>query len=94
MLQPARFQNITTATTTTVKSGAGKLGAVIVNRPIASSTITMYDNTAASGTVIGTITLPATLLTDGPVYAEYGLNFGTGLTIDTTGTSDITVTFN
>lgn len=94
MLQPANFRNITTATTTVVKSGAGKLGAIIVNRPIASSTITMYDNTSATGTVIGTITIPAVLLQQGPNYAEYGLNFGTGLTIVTTGTSDITVTFN
>jgi hypothetical protein len=53
----------------------------------------MYDNTAGSGTKIGTITLPATLLSDGPREASYDLRFSTGLTIVTTGTSDVTVVY-
>lgn len=90
------YQNITLAapTTTTVKSGAGFLHAITINKPVASSVITIYDNTAGSGTVIGTITLPATLLAQGPYTAIYDVAFGTGLTIVTaTGASDITVSF-
>ena len=42
------FTNISTATTTAVKSGAGKLLRVIVNTAVAGGVITIYNNTAAS----------------------------------------------
>lgn len=87
------YQNITTATTTTVKSGAGVLHRLVVNTPVASGTITLYDNTSGSGTKIGTVTLPSTLLNNGPMVAQYECAFVTGLTIVTTGTCDITVTY-
>ena len=81
-------------TTTTVKSSRGVLHSIVINTPVASSVITIYDNTAASGTKIGTITLPATLLTEGPYSALYDVVFTTGLTITTaTGASDITVSW-
>ena len=89
------FRNIVAAapTTTTVRTGAGILHTLTVNKPVASSVITIYDNTAASGTVIGTVTLPATLLSDA-FTLTYDAAFSTGLTIVTaTGASDITVTF-
>ncbi len=38
----------------TVKSGAGFLHTLTVNTPAASGVVTLYDNTAASGTKIGT----------------------------------------
>lgn len=81
-------------TTTVVKSGAGVLHTITLNKPVASSVITIYDNTSAAGTKIGTITLPGTLLTDGPHSAIYDVIFSTGLTIVTaTGASDITVAY-
>ena len=50
------FSNINTNTTSTVKSGAGVLKRIVVNKVGASSnTCTIYDNTTATGTIIGTI---------------------------------------
>lgn len=85
------FSNINTNTTTTVKSGAGVLKRIVVNKVGASSnTCTIYDSTTATGTIIGTID---------PVHTqmvfEYDLVFSTGLTIVTAnGTAaDITVIY-
>lgn len=89
------FLNIATQTTTTVKSGAGYLDRIIINTPLALAVITIYDNTAGSGTKIGTITMPAALLSTGGVSIPYGLRFGTGLTIVTAGANaDITVVYS
>lgn len=87
----SQYTNITTATTTTVKSGSGNLMSIIVNKATTTGTVTIYDNTAGSGTKIGTITYGAALLSDPPIAAEYECRFNTGLTIVTTGTNDITV---
>lgn len=87
------YNNITTATTTTVKSGVGTLHSITINTPVASGTITIYDSTTGSGTKIGTITNPATLLQMGPLVAAYDIAFTTGLTIVTTGAQDITVVY-
>lgn len=88
------FLNIVGAATTVVRNGQGILKTVTINQPIASATVTIYDNTAGSGTKIATITLPATLLEQGPKSAVYELDFGTGLTIVTTGAGiDVTVSW-
>lgn len=87
------YANISSATTTTVKSGAGFLHSITFNKPVASEVWTIYDNTAGSGTKIGTITLPATLLAQGPYTAIYDVAFGTGLTIVSGSTTDGTVSF-
>lgn len=79
--------------TTTVKSGAGTLHSIILNSAAtATNTTVIYDNTAASGTVIGrpavtTATVPTTLI--------YDLAFSTGLTIITATANggDMTVTY-
>lgn len=85
-----RYANITSAATNTVKATAGMLWRVTVNKPVASSTITIYDNTGASGTKIATITNT----TDAkPFYLDFGLRFETGLTIVTSGADDITVIY-
>lgn len=87
------YNNITSQTTTTVKSGAGFLHAINFNKPLASGSVVIYDNTAGSGTTIGSILFPAVLLTDVSTYA-YNVLFGTGLTIVTSGaTQDITVSY-
>ena len=85
------FANINTNTTTTVKSGAGVLKRIVVNKiGTSSNTCTIYDNTTAAGTIIGTID---------PVHTqmvfEYDLAFSIGLTIVTAnGTAaDITVIY-
>lgn len=88
------YTGITGQATTVIKSGSGLLSAITINTPVATSVITIYDNTAASGTKIATITLPATLLQQGPYTAVYNVSFTTGLTIVTgTASSDITVSW-
>ena len=85
-------KNITTATTTVVRTGAGVLHAITVNAAVASGTITVYDNSAGSGTKIATITFPATLLAS-QIVLLYDVVFTTGLTIVTVEANDITVSW-
>lgn len=85
--------NITAAapTTTVVKTGQGILGSVIFNLPVATGVVTIYDNTAASGTIIATITEPSGVLPHG---LTYNIHFKTGLTVVTSvAAQDITVTY-
>lgn len=85
-----QYQNITTDATTVVKSGKGYLHTICINTPAATGTITIFDNTAASGTKIGTITSFASV---GGCFT-YDVAFWTGLTIVTaTAAPDITVSF-
>lgn len=79
--------NIASATTTVVKSGSGHLHSIVVNAT-AAGTITIYDNTAASGTKLGTL---KTSIVEGTYL--YDCQFSTGLTIVTGAASDITVTY-
>ena len=84
------YRNITTNTTTVVKSGAGILHAVIINAPAATGTITIYDNTAASGNIIATITMVA----GQAISIPYNIFFSTGLTIVTAvSAGNITIAF-
>lgn len=99
------FLNITTNTTTTVKSGAGTFAGFTVNNNgfTTAGTIKIYDNTAGSGTLIGTWTIPiqppgTTLLatTFFPPALMLNASFSTGLTIVTATTApacDITVLY-
>ncbi len=87
------FLNIATNTTTTVKSGSGVLKRIILNKPLAGGVITIYDQVTATGTKIGTITLPGTLLEDGMRSVEYDCAFGIGLTVVTSAATDITVVY-
>lgn len=86
--------NITAAapTTTVVATGNGVLHTITLNTPVATSVITVYNNTAASGTKLATITVPAN---PQPVTLTYDMAFGIGLTITTaTAASDITVSWS
>jgi hypothetical protein len=76
------YTNITTATTTTPKSGGGVLHTICVNAlGTVASSATVYDNTAGSGTKIATLNTLALL-----GCQTYDVTFATGLTIVTTGT--------
>jgi hypothetical protein len=89
----ASYLNIVGAATTVVKGYPGKLVRIVNNKKVANGVITIYDNaSAASGTKIGTITNPATLLESAQGY-EYGCNFNNGLTIVTSAADDLTVVF-
>lgn len=79
---------IATATTTAVKTGTGQLGSIIVTGGTAG-TIIVYDNTAASGTILASFDSTNAL-------AEYdfkGVPFYTGLTIITGSATKITVVY-
>lgn len=89
-----QFRNIAGAATTTVVSGSGTLYGITVNKAVLSGVITIYDNTAASGTLIATITNPAALL-HSQISLDYKeLVFRTGLTIVTSAADDITVVYS
>ena len=85
-----KYTNITGQATTTIKSGSGVLHTICVNTAAATETITIYDNTAGSGTKIGTATVYAST---NPCLT-YDIYFATGLTIVTdTASSDLTISY-
>jgi hypothetical protein len=74
---PFNFLAVTTAATITVKSGAGVLHSVCICAP-ANGSLTIYNNTAASGTIIAVVnatngTAPSALIFD--------IKFSIGLTV-------------
>lgn len=70
--------------TTTVKSGAGTLYAIILNtKATATNVTTIYDSTTATGTVIGIPDAVGATSDTSINYGPVGLAFGTGLTINT-----------
>lgn len=85
------YKNITGQATTVIRTTPGVLHTITFNKPTATATVAIYDNTAGSGTTIGTVTVPASPM---PVTLTYDARFETGLTIVTgTADSDITVTY-
>lgn len=78
---------ISSATTTTVKSGAGVLHAIVLGETAAGA-ITIYDNTAGSGTVI--CVLKASIAEGTFVFDRA---FSTGLTIVTAAASKLHVSY-
>lgn len=81
------YARISTATTTTVKSGAGFLHTLTVSST-AAGTITIYDNTAGSGTIIAQ--LKASIAEQTFIY---DVSFSSGLTIVTGAASGLTVSY-
>ena len=83
--------NVNTNTTTTVKSGAGYLHSLSINKKgSGANTATLYDNTSGSGTVLATIDTTSQIQT-----LLYDIQFSTGLTVVTaTGTAaDLTLSY-
>tara|TARA_R110000868_G_scaffold170941_1_gene406336 strand:- start:134 stop:619 length:486 start_codon:yes stop_codon:yes gene_type:complete len=80
---------ISTATTTILKYGSGELHRIVVNNPT-NNAITVYDNTAGSGTALAVINPGASAT---PFDLDYEIPFQNGLTIVTAGTPDITVVY-
>ncbi len=83
------YTHINANGTTTAKTGAGALGAITINNPGSSWTLTVYDNTTGSGTQIAVITPVAGLI----IGLPYNVRFNTGLTIVAAGTTagDVTI---
>lgn len=87
------YTRMTTQTTTQIKTGAGVLHAVIINKPLANGVVEMDDALSNTSPVIGLITLPATLLQDGPkMWGPADVMFSIGLSVTTSGaTQDVTI---
>lgn len=84
----ATHTHITTATTTQVVTGKGTLIAIVFNKPVASSTVKLIDNTSGSTANIATITNTADVK---PYMLFYGISFGTGLRVITDSADDISI---
>jgi hypothetical protein len=88
-------QRISTLATTTLKSGPGLLHGIIFGdmATAAGSTITIYDNTVAGGTIIAVLTPRRPTTQMQPCHVDFfKQTFSTGLTIVTAGTAnDFTV---
>ena len=80
-----KYLHITTSGTTVVKSGSGRLHGISFSQN-SGITVTVYDNTAASGTTIALFE-SQTMTFVGPL----GCEFSTGLTINQSGANNITV---
>ena len=76
---------ISTATTTQVVIGPGELVRIVIGETSAGA-ITIYDNTASTGTPIAVIVAS---IPEG--FYDFGLRFQTGLRIVTAGASKLTV---
>lgn len=90
-LNDYQYSHINTNTSTTVKNEAGFLGSVTINtKGVTGNTATLYDGTAATGTVIGVIDTTANV---GQLI--YNIRLAKGLTVVmATGTAaDLTVTW-
>lgn len=90
---PARAESnqytyISSATTTQVKSGRGVLKRIVFNTPVASSTVTIYDETSGTSVIIGLVTNTTEVK---PYRLDYDVKFTTGLKIVTSGADKITV---
>lgn len=91
-----KYSNITLGapTTTVLSTGPTILDGITINKAAANAIIVIYDGiTAASGTVVGTITMPATLLSSQHSINYFGLCLNKGLCLVSTTAQDITVAF-
>lgn len=95
-----KYRNVVGNSTTVVKSGNGVLRGLSINDNTTGGSITIYDNTAGSGTKIGTFQIAtpsggllSTTGQAGPAYISLTAEFTTGLTVVTSGSNsnDITV---
>lgn len=75
-----------------VDSRAGIFAGIAINTHAANGTITVYDGTDATGTLIATITEPATITALAPKFLPFGCAFKSGLFVSVVGAAfDLTV---
>ena len=88
-----RFGFLNCTADTPVKTGAGFLHTVTImptDAAATAGTIVLYDNTAGSGTIVGTINVTAAWVA--PVTLTFDVSFSTGLYVGFTTTNDVNVT--
>lgn len=78
---------ISTATTTVVKTGAGVMHNIVIQGGTLG-TVIIYDNTAASGTIIASFDTPTAQTT-----FTFNSTFATGLTVITSAATKLTVNY-
>ena len=83
----SKFTYIAGAATTQVVTGQGVLRSIVLNKPVASATITLIDGTSGTTANIGIITNTAAVE---PYSLDYNIRFDDGLRIVTSGADDIT----
>ena len=90
-----KYAHIAAAATTVVKAAAGQLVSLCINTA-STGIITIYDNTAASGTVVGIITIgtAVTVPFEWALTQYANIKMTTGITIVTSAACDITVLYN
>ena len=88
------WSNILTQAEFNIKESAGYLKGIVINTPLASGVISVFNNGSGASVPIATITQPGTLLSDTTTRVDYDLAFDSGLTIVTSGANqDITVIY-
>lgn len=80
------------AGTTVVKNSLGTLHGILVGNAIALSSITVYDNTAGSGTIALKITHPLTLAAN-QYFLPINCKMDVGITVVTSAGDDITILY-
>lgn len=87
------YAHLTGTATVVAKAKAGVLHRIIVNSATINAVVTIYDNTAGSGTVIGVYTFGAAQTM--PLSLQYdGILFNTGLTlVSSVAAVDVTIMY-
>ena len=85
------YRNITTTGNVFPDTTPGIIHTFTINKPVANGVFIIADGSTA--TPIATITLPATLLEQGPQTMLLDVAYGSSLNIYSTVTSDMTVTY-
>jgi hypothetical protein len=86
----SQYYYIAGAATTQVKTGRGRLRRIVLNKPVASSTIKIIDGTSGTTANVATITNTTDVK---PYFLDYNKIFMNGLRIVTSGADDITVIY-
>jgi hypothetical protein len=86
----SQYYYIAGANTYQVKTGRGRLRRIVLNKPVASSTIKVIDNTTGTTANVATITNTTDVK---PYFLDFNMIFMSGLRIVTSGADDITVVY-
>lgn len=84
------FRNIVTNSTVQVKVGMARLVRIVVNKPVASSTITITDSDGTTSVALAVITNTTEVK---PYTVTYDVRCKNGIKVVTSGADDITVVY-
>lgn len=85
--------NMTTGATLQVKATAGVLHGILIGTPVASATVKLYDGLTAVN-IFSSMAIGSTITSDQPIFVgPLDIQFITGLTVVTSGATDVTVIY-